>query len=368
MDKSELRELMMQMHDLRGMDDVYTFYYDETNNIRKFRIVEDSFNVADPGNFVLAGIVHHGKETPDIEPLIEALRLPKNVKELKLKYLGEGDFLSVLKSDKIGKLFCWLIENKLYIHYFNLNILFWSLTDIVDSVLAVTRDEFFINNNMSVKSDIYKIVMSDRETFVHTARNFNYPDIDACLAKEFVTWFCSFIHENLDVLSGPRKFLLKTFLGSMENVNELPFLEGERGHILIENFSSFYFRTLYMFPFSRHIFDSEEKIVGEVSSFNDTEDSNYSCSFVDSKTCRGVQLSDVIAGFLGKLFTFLRDSELCRLVEVKESLNEVQAENLRLLVDLIDRSDAVSNGFIHMVASEDEHHNRNYFLNGDSNT
>ncbi|MBI2354488.1 MAG: DUF3800 domain-containing protein [Deltaproteobacteria bacterium] len=316
MDRNELRELMIQMHELRGMDDEYTFYYDETNNIRKFRIVDDGFNVADPGNFVLAGIVHKGKETPDIEPLIEALILPKNVKELKLKNLGKGDFLSVIKSDKIGKLFCWLLENRFYIHYFNLNILYWSLTDIVDSVLSVTRDEFFINNNMSVKSDIYKVVMSNRETFVYTARNFNYPDIDACRAKEFASWLCSFIRENLDVLSGPRKYLLKTFLGSMENVSELPFLEGERSHILIENFSAFYFRTLYMFPFSRHIFDSEENIVGEVSSVIDIGSSNFSYSFVDSKTCRGVQLSDVIAGFLGKLFTFLRDSELCRLVEV----------------------------------------------------
>lgn len=60
MEADELRSTSIAGHQLRNVDDVYTFYYDETNNIRKFHLVEDGFNVSDPGNFVLGGILHKG--------------------------------------------------------------------------------------------------------------------------------------------------------------------------------------------------------------------------------------------------------------------------------------------------------------------
>lgn len=371
MDRSELRELTIDMHGLRNMDDEYTFYYDETNNIRKFHIVEDGFNVVDPGNFVLAGVVCRGlSEKTDFESLFLGLQLPKNVGELKLKTIAKGDFLSVLKSDKVGKIFRWLLENNIYIHYFNLNVVYWSLADIVDSVLSATKDPFFMAGHMSVKSDIYKVVVSDREEFVSGARKFGFPNIETHLAAEFAGWFCSFVRSNAKVLNEDRAYLLNVFIESMENLNGFPFLEGERSHILIESFSAFYSRNLYMYPTSQHVFDSEKNIEGELESFLGVGDggSAYSYTFVDSKSSRAVQVSDVIAGVLGKLFTFLREAGIDQLAEVKSNLHGIQADNLQLLVELIDRSDAVSNGFFNMVASEDEYLKRNYFLYGADGT
>lgn len=51
----ELRSNIILVNNLYNMDIECTFYYDETNNIRKFHIIEDGFNVVDPGNFVLGG-------------------------------------------------------------------------------------------------------------------------------------------------------------------------------------------------------------------------------------------------------------------------------------------------------------------------
>jgi len=55
---------------LRGADDRFTFYYDETNNIRKLYLLETGFNVAKHDNFVIGGIVlREGQEIGDISAL-----------------------------------------------------------------------------------------------------------------------------------------------------------------------------------------------------------------------------------------------------------------------------------------------------------
>ena len=103
MDVNDLRDDLILAHNLNGVDDVYTFYYDETNNIRKFHLVEDGFNVNDPGNFVLAGVLHKGIQyQPDIDELLKRLNLQKTTKEIKLKHVGKGDFEKVISSQKLS--------------------------------------------------------------------------------------------------------------------------------------------------------------------------------------------------------------------------------------------------------------------------
>ncbi|MEC4817924.1 MAG: hypothetical protein SAK29_32330, partial [Scytonema sp. PMC 1069.18] len=77
-------------------DSAFTFFYDETNNIRKFYVRESDFNSSFQSNFVLGGIVYD-KSKPDIEKLFSELNLERSIKEVKLKHLAKGDFLSCLK-------------------------------------------------------------------------------------------------------------------------------------------------------------------------------------------------------------------------------------------------------------------------------
>ena len=63
----------------------YTFYYDETNNCRKFwiREVDNSFNTDYDADFVLADVCFDGIVPPvKLEDLIEVLNLQKNTKEI----------------------------------------------------------------------------------------------------------------------------------------------------------------------------------------------------------------------------------------------------------------------------------------------
>ena len=57
----ELRSAEIAMHGLRNVDEEYSFYYDETNNIRKLHIRDGNLNVVDLKDFVLGGVAHKGK-------------------------------------------------------------------------------------------------------------------------------------------------------------------------------------------------------------------------------------------------------------------------------------------------------------------
>ena len=77
---------------------------------------------------------------------------------------------------------------------------------------------------------------------------------------------------------------------------------------------------------------------------------------------KAVQLSDVIAGFLGKYFTFLKDSSVNIIKSSKKNLSTTQLETLQSLKALIDISDDHSRGFFNTVSSEDEKRKHNWFL------
>jgi len=67
--------------------------------------------------------------------------------------------------------------------------------------------------------------------------------------------------------------------------------------------------------------------------------------FVDSKEEAGVQIADVVAGLLGKCFTFLNRTALSDLRDLRSSLTMDQLRNLALLADGIDRSIAENAAF-----------------------
>ena len=60
MDIDALRDPQIRLHGLTKADAVYTFYHDETNNVRKLELKPGGFNVATLKVFVLGGVVHDG--------------------------------------------------------------------------------------------------------------------------------------------------------------------------------------------------------------------------------------------------------------------------------------------------------------------
>ena len=101
-DFSEIREMTIAFSGLSHMDNEYTFFYDETNNSRLFRITETDFNVSKDEDFVLGGLVYEGKHKAfDMEKLLQSLRLQPTMKEVKRKHIAPGNsFLCFLTDNE----------------------------------------------------------------------------------------------------------------------------------------------------------------------------------------------------------------------------------------------------------------------------
>ena len=89
-----------------------TFYYDESNNIRKLWLKDNSFNAPIDCDFVLGGVMHFGEgSTANIDILKRELRLQKTSKELKFKHVCKSStFLDCLNDDKVICFLEWLLD------------------------------------------------------------------------------------------------------------------------------------------------------------------------------------------------------------------------------------------------------------------
>jgi hypothetical protein len=109
---SDLRKFTKIVAPTADFDGAYTFYYDETNNIKKFYVRENDFNYTFTANFVLGGLVHLG-QAPNVQPLIDSFKLQKTATEVKFKHIANGQFLDCLKSEKL-KLFLQFLKDNDY--------------------------------------------------------------------------------------------------------------------------------------------------------------------------------------------------------------------------------------------------------------
>lgn len=367
MDVNELRAIFIQHNGLQNTDEVYTFYYDETNNIRKLYLKDSGFNVNKADNFILAGILHKGLSSDsDYSTLFQMLNLQKSAHELKLMHIAKGGFLDMLKSDKLLIILNWLIENKFYIHYFNLNITYWSVIDIIDSIIGELHHPFYSINHMLLKSDFYELANSNSDVFLNVLHEFNYPDIPEEKVHDFCLWLIDFTCMHSCILSDFRANTLENLVKESLKIEELPFVSGFHGRELIGSFMVFYLRNLYLFKNSTHIFDEEKSIQNEIKNFPLTDNGMpiQNHVFVKSHNSEAVQLSDVIAGFLGKYFSYLKDVNDEQLVLDKAGLTSKQIKTLSALKQIIDISDDVSRGFFNVVSSEGEQRRNNRFLHG----
>lgn len=357
-DTSDIRKMAKLLTPSADFDSPFTFYYDETNNIRKFYVKESGFNSPFTANFVLGGIVHEGTP-PDIKPLFDKLNLQKTIKEVKLKHIAKGEFLDCLKSEKLTCFLKYLLNNELYIHYSNLNILYWSIVDIVDSAIVNSEAAMRLHPSFSnhLRNDLYKLAKLEIDSVIELFYNFEYPNIKRGLVLEFIESLTSLFDEYLQT----EEFhfgleSLRQILKEAKRKDSLPFIMDEEDYILINNFSQFYLNPIYLFKNSYHIFDNEisvSEIISDYKIFDgDEEIKNY--SFIDSKSNLFIQSSDIFVGLFGKLTNYLNTSSREKIINDFDLLSKKQLNNIDLLIDLEDKSHNKNIGFLQTVDSYEE--------------
>lgn len=336
----------------------YVFFYDETNNIKTFYVRENDFNYTFTANFVLGGVLHEGAVL-DVQPLIDSFKLQKTAKEVKFKHIAFGDFLDCLKSQKLNLFFRFLKESDLYVHYSSINILYWSVVDIVDSAIMNSDAAMQLGPgfNNQMKNDLYKLCRLEIDAVVQLFYAFEYPNVKPEKIGDFIEALSNLFEEYLPL----QEFhfgleSLRQILKESKKKGELAFVMDEKNHVLLADLTHFYLRPIYTFKNSTHIFDNEDSIREALNEYRmldkGVEFKNY--SFVDSQDSQLTQLSDIFIGFMGK-YTQYRNTHTME--EIKAdiySFSGLQLENMKLFIDIINKSDHKNPAFLHATDSYEE--------------
>lgn len=342
------KDTVWKLNGIKPFNEEMTFYYDESGNCRKFYLTDNGFNdlEAIKGDFVLAGIAHNGKSYEiDLVSLHEALEYKEGQKELKFKHLyhNSADFLSFMGSKRATEFLEWLDKSGLYIHYSALNNLFYSLVDIVDS-LWETHPMCFMYF-WDIKNALYDFTIEHQHEVIDILIRHTYPNVKDTVS--FCYELCDLISKyNDDSIYNPGFFLelFRQMLKAAGKMGKLPFIQDNEPNMLIKEYYLFYLERCEIFSKSLHIFDEEKAVEKKLSNIQLYEHGKIlnHYKFVKSHENIFVQISDMIAGLLRRLFIFLDEKSIGEIKSLAEKLNENQINNFNILWRLISRSDEKS--------------------------
>jgi hypothetical protein len=353
-DIDELKEPQIRMHGLTKANKSYTFYHDETNNIRKLHVAAQGLNVAELKVFILGGVVHEGTPRPiDILPLRTAMRIQKTAREIKLEHVAKGDFLNLLLSDKLTTFLHWITDNGLMIHYHELDPLYWSIVDIVDSILSKLRDPVLLQYHALLKSDLATVLRSDLPATVGLFYRHGYPGLAPESRKPFLNDLIALLDHFSAVLPAHNASMLKNVLKAGRRLESLDFIEGYPINMLIDDFSTFYLGRIAIFKHATHVLDMEESIQNRFRKTPLTSGgkpvTHY--RFANSQAEPGIQLADVVVGVLGKMHSYFTETPRDEVAADRANLTGTSLKNSELLRDLLAASHDANIAFLNHVSS-----------------
>jgi hypothetical protein len=364
-DVNPMRDAILAVFPMSNVDSVYSFYYDETNNVRKLHLTPDGMNIRRPDCFVLGGIVHTGPTRPiDLSCLRTRLRLQPSVKEIKLKHLGSGDFLDLLGSEKIALFLEWLAAQNFLVHYQVTDLLYWSVVDIVDSTLSEVDAPQLTAVHWPLKDSLYSILRDDVDGTAELLGRYSYPDVGRERRAAFVAELLDFVEHREHLLEHFPFFMLKGLLQMARTLDSLPYLEDETPNVLIDGFGSFFANRLSLFKNAHHVLDDERQIEAylEGLQLRDGDQPLRHYRFANSQSEAGIQLSDPVVGLLGKLFTYINRTPLDSIEEELERLSDQQQRSLVVLARLLDHSTDECPAFAQYVISAEDQQRAHFVL------
>lgn len=343
----------------------YYMYFDETNNVKRVTInqnpdMQRTLNIDNiQEHFILGGIATKEFEEPliwdDLKRIV-GISEKSPQQEIKSGSVYKGDFLHALRSKKLT-LILDLIQNKhWYIHYEDVNLLYYSLVDIIDSLLYNSSyNKMFWNPGVffGLKDEFYRIFVSDLEKNLERLMQFDYPDVkkkDLHAFREFIAEMIFKYYTKGGGFNQYTALLVGVLKDSEENQRDLVFVQDEQKGILINDFEHFYTTRLCVLASSNLVLDNEGDIITYLQStplFMDKKElTNY--QFVDSKSNTFIQISDVVVSLLSKYFAFVDKAW----EEIKAELDQLTGtalQNLHTLNKILSYSENENKLFCNQV-------------------
>ena len=218
-----------------------TFYFDESNNIKKGIIGQDKDNNGDLENlyFVLGGIAVNGSiDFDDLLNYVGARQVPIDSK-FSFFAFKKNKFEEAIKQSRLRKFFEYLLKNKIPIHFNVLHYMHFALTDILDSLI----EEKDVNQSAAMfyykqlQSDMTEVLYQDYNSLHNVLVKYEFPNVPKDRANSFINDIYNLYTNNYDLYDSndPKHFtkeLLRQIIKAKRKKNSLLFLENNKPFVI----------------------------------------------------------------------------------------------------------------------------------------
>lgn len=347
------------------LESKYYMYFDETNNVKKLNAnknpeqnrILNIDNVKE--HFILGGIATKEQDAPiSLEELKSITRIKQGpqMQEIKSHNIMEGDFLNAIKAPKLTPILELIKQNHWYIHFSDVNLLYYSLVDIIDSLVYNSSYSSMIWNQyvfFGIKDELYRIFNKHLDENLDVLMSFDYPDVKKENLHAFRIFLANMIQRYYTEggeINNLTALFFKVLIDSDMNNRDLVFVQDEKKGILIDNFKHFYSTRICEFTSSVLTLDNEGDIVASLQenpiSMNGLKLTNY--TFVDSKSNTFIQISDIVVSIIAKYLEFV-DDDWKNVKNELDKLSGVSLKNLSILNEILLYSDSENKLFFEQV-------------------
>lgn len=323
-------------------------FFDESNNIRKGKIGIDKDNNEDLENlyFTLGGIAT--KKEIDFQDLLNYIGAKQTPNDAKYNFftLGHKKFTEAIAQSRLRKLFEYLYKENIIIHFAVEHYMHFALIDILDSLIEETD----VNRNVALsrykelQSDMTEVLYDDYDSLHKILVKYEFPNVPKNQANSFIRDILRLYSVNLDNYDMDNadnftKEMLRQIIKAKKGKTNLIFLEDNEPLVISDLPVQNYLMRMYNFE-DEKIFDNESLIEAEIRGMDEQYEQKLNAKFCDSKDYREIQISDAIAGFVGRLYNFLSKTNEENIKGFVESLDS-ESENyktLKTFFELMDKS------------------------------
>lgn len=200
-----------------------------------------------------------------------------------------------------------------------------------------------------MQSDINEVLFFDFDKLLSVLYKFSFPNIPVYKTSDFLTDILNLYKTNLDIINNQNKYndankeFLFHLINSKKNKKYLIFLKDNKNYVISDRVDYLYLSRVLNFPFDLKIFDIEPTIMEKLK-FNKSDTKKYKFEFCDSKSVVEIQLSNVVVGFVGRLFSFISHNDKISLSKwisqkCKQTDNDYSLKTLYYFFKLMDISD-----------------------------
>lgn len=350
-----MTELDRFLKHMRGNDAVpvklgRTLYFDESNNVRKAIINYPNDNNPNLENtcFVLGGIAPN--RPVDFEDLLQYIGARQKPHDAKYSFFvcGRIKFKESLQQPRLRKLFEYLDKEGVLIHFSTHHYYHYALVDILDSMLPTETiksdwEKWFYRSLQSAMTEVLYCRYDDLHGLLY---RYAYPKVQKEKLRDFLNDIYALYCENLDFFDmGEFESFFKEYVRQILETNKddpnYSFWEGREPYVISDKVDELYWLRMSNFV-DLTVFDIEKNVEERLSKVDSNYMKKLNCKFVDSKDVPEIQISDAIAGFVGRLYDLLFKMDK---KEIRNFVKQLDSESFKTLFwffDLVYKSNQVS--------------------------